>query len=68
MIYSEAGFLAVVLFGSSPSPFPPLPVATSLSQSSYESPVELTDGRGVGEEPNYTIARSLFKSFNTSTF
>ncbi len=59
MIYSEAGFLAVVLFGSSPSPFPPLPVATSLSQSSYESPVELTVGRevGVGEEPNYTIAK-----------
>ncbi len=29
----------------------------SLSQSSCVSPVELTDGMGVGEEPNHTAAR-----------
>ncbi len=49
-----------------PPPFSPLPSATchSLSQSSYVSPIHLTDGRGgrkgLGEEPNdMTAKRSL---------
>jgi hypothetical protein len=42
----------------------------SLSQSSYGSPIELTDrrgGEGVEEEPNDTTTRKLvlYKSFNT---
>jgi hypothetical protein len=49
MIYREPGFLAVVPFGSSPTPF--RQQAVSLSQSSSLSPVELTEeegGRGWG--------------------
>jgi hypothetical protein len=42
MIYRGPGFLAVVLFGSSPC----TPFVVSLSQSSCVSPVELTNGRG----------------------
>jgi hypothetical protein len=47
MIYRGPGFLAVVCFESTTILFPPSPVA-SLSQSSYVSPAELTDGNGGG--------------------
>jgi hypothetical protein len=45
MVYGGPGFLAVVLLGSSPTP---LSRQRYLSQSSYVSPVELTDRRGRG--------------------
>ncbi len=50
MFYRGPSFLTVVLFGSLPHPFPPLSrqQVVSLSQSSFVSPVELTDGRGDG--------------------
>ncbi len=62
MIYRGPGFLAVVWFGSSPTP-PPIPhpheQVVSLSPSSCVLPVELTLGRGggAGREPNHTTAR-----------
>jgi hypothetical protein len=37
----------------------------SLSQSSYVSPVELTDW-GVGEQPNHTTVRKAWPSLNYS--
>ncbi len=49
MIYEGPGFLAVAWFGSSPTPFPPLPSASCLYFSVFlcrVSAVELTDGRG----------------------
>ncbi len=59
MIYRGPGFLAVVGFSSSstPSPPPPRERVVSLSQSSSESPAELTNGKGVGEESNRTTER-----------
>jgi hypothetical protein len=64
MIHIGPGFLAVVRFGSSPTPFPPFlhlsrEQVVSLSQSSRVWPVELTDGggKGAGEEPNHTTSR-----------
>ncbi len=61
MICRGTGFLAVVLFGSFPTPQPPLLLASCLSFSySCVSPVELPHGRGWGgggEEPNNTTAR-----------
>ncbi len=71
MIYRGAGFLAVVWFGSSPAPSPPLLSASrlSLSQSPFVSPVELADVRGGGWGRSQTIRRQeslvLYKSFNT---
>jgi hypothetical protein len=47
MIYKGAGFLAFVVFGSSPILLSRQQVV-SLSQSSCASPVELTDGRRGG--------------------
>jgi len=48
MIFRGPGFLAIVSFGSFPPPLSPQQVV-SLSQSSWVSLVELTDGRqGVG--------------------
>ncbi len=40
----------------------------SLSQSSCESPAELPDGTGVGEESNHTTVRNLaiYESFKQS--
>jgi hypothetical protein len=50
MIYRGPDFLAVVRFGSSPSPIPSLSRQqdVSLSQSSCVSPVEFANGRGGG--------------------
>ncbi len=47
MIYRWPGFLAVVWFGSSPTPFPSSfrQQVVSLSKSSHVSPVKLIDGR-----------------------
>ncbi len=68
MIYRGPGFLAVVWFGSSPTPFPP---HVSLSQSSCVTTVEHTDRRGGGGRgwarsqvmrPRKILA---LKSFNT---
>jgi hypothetical protein len=62
MIYRGPGFLAVVWGGSSITHLTPLSRQQlfSLSQSSYVSPLKLTDGRGVRggvfEEPNHTTA------------
>ncbi len=59
MIYRKLGFLAVVRFGSSPTPCLSSPVS-KLSLCSSVSPVQLTDERGleeVGEEPNHTMVR-----------
>jgi hypothetical protein len=70
MICRGPGFLAVVLLGSSPTPYPPFSrqKLVSLSQSSCVSPVELTDGRG--GEPGAKIippreSLVFYKSFNT---
>jgi hypothetical protein len=59
----------VVWFGSSPTPFSPSPVSKlsiclNLPASRRSS---LLTGKGVGEEPNRTTAKSLvlYKSFNT---
>ncbi len=58
MIDRGPGSLAVVYFGSLPSPLSRQQVV-SVSQSSCVSPVEQNDrrGRGVGEEPNHTTAK-----------
>ncbi len=49
MIYRRPSVLAVVWFGSSPTPFPlSHQLVISLSQSSCVSPVELIDGGGGG--------------------
>jgi len=58
MIYKGLGFLAIVRVGA-PPPAHPLPSSSCLtfSVSSCVSPVELTDGKGVGEEPNHRRAR-----------
>ncbi len=65
MIYRGPGFLAVVRFGSSPTPSHPLfpQPLVSLSQSSCLSPVDLTDGRGGRGWASESLAR--YKSFNT---
>ncbi len=60
MIYRGPGCLAVVWVGSSPTPSPTVPSASSLSCSVFYSVllVELTDGRrGGGEEPNHMTSR-----------
>jgi hypothetical protein len=66
MVYGGPGFLAVVLLGFSPTS---LSRQRYLSQSSYVSPVELTDrrGRGVGLGRSQIIPReslALNKSLN----
>jgi hypothetical protein len=48
MVYRGSGFLDVVFFGSSPTPYPPHPSVITLSLSSYVLLVELTDGEGGG--------------------
>jgi hypothetical protein len=69
MIYRGQGFLAVIEFGSTPTPFPPSPVSKlPLSQSFGVSPVELADERRGGhradsKRPQESLA--LYKSFNT---
>ncbi len=69
MIYRGPGFLAVVLFGSSPTPFDPLPVSKlSLFLSISVCRRRLSyGGKGVGDEQNHKTARSLalYKSTNT---
>ncbi len=62
MYHRGPGFLVVVLFGSSPTPFPPLSGQQDvyLSQSFCVSPIELSEmgeGGEVGTEPNHTTAR-----------
>ncbi len=54
------GFFAVVWFRSFPISLPPVPSASCLSFSVFQcaSLVEITEGEGVGEEPNYTTARN----------
>jgi hypothetical protein len=53
MIYRGAGFLAVRRFGYSPTPSPlSRQQLVFLSQSSCVLPVELTEGRRGGGEPN----------------
>ncbi len=71
MINRGPGFLAVIWFGSTPTPFPlsHQQVAT-LSQSSCVSLIELTDGRGGREWAWSRIIRpqeslAFYKSFNT---
>jgi len=60
MIYRGPGFLAVVSFGSSSTPFPlSCQQVVSLSQSFYVSPVQLNDRRGgemlmLCEQPYYS--------------
>ncbi len=60
IIYRWPGFLAIVWFGSSPTPLSSQQVV-SLSQSSCVSPVEIKcrrgGGGGAGEEPNHTTAK-----------
>jgi hypothetical protein len=63
MISRGVGFLAVVLLGSSPIPFPS-PSCSKFNRRHtrrLEKERQLADGRGrgkrVGEEPNHTIAR-----------
>jgi hypothetical protein len=61
-IYRGPDFLAVLRFGSTPTPFPISPdnKLSSILQSPCVSPVELTDrrgGEGVGVESKYTTAR-----------
>jgi hypothetical protein len=70
-IYKVSGFLAVLWFGSPPTPTPPCQQFVSLSQPSYVSPTRrssLLRGKGVGVEPSITTARKLgplqYKSFN----
>ncbi len=50
MSYRGTGFLAVERFGSTPTPLPLSPISKLLLFRSLPnvSPVELTDGRGVG--------------------
>ncbi len=56
-IFREPGFLAVVCFGSSPTPSPlSRRQIVSLSQPSCVSPVNRRE-MGVGEEPNHATAR-----------
>ncbi len=75
IIYRGLGFLAVRWFGSSPtftSPPSSSQQVVSLSQSSYVSPVELTDGIGGGwggrgaKLPNLTNREKAFPSINLS--
>ncbi len=62
------GFLTVVRFGSFPLPSPPpRPQVVSLSRSSYESPVELTDGRGEGEGAKSIRQRESLVLYNPIT-
>jgi hypothetical protein len=69
MIYIGPGFLAVVIFGFSPTPSPLFrqQVASSFSQSSWTS--LLTGGRGRGWGRSQIIQQLeslvLYKSFNT---
>ncbi len=71
MIYRESGFLAVVWFGSSPTPFPPLH-ESCLSFSVFLCVAVLVYwrtrwGEGLGEEPFHTTASKPgpLLSFNT---
>jgi hypothetical protein len=69
MIYRGKGFLLIIGFGSTPTPFPPSPVSKlPLSQSFDVSPVELADERRGGhgaesQRPQESLA--LYQSFNT---
>jgi hypothetical protein len=70
IIHRGSGFLAIVWFGSSPTPFPlshEQVVSLSDFQCVADSPVELTDGRGWARSqiirPLDSLA--LYKSFRT---
>jgi hypothetical protein len=59
MIYRGTGFLAVVGFGSTPTPFSP----------KAEKEIQLAAGREgeeVGEEPNHTTQKKAWSSINLS--
>ncbi len=62
MINRGQGYLAVIWFGSSPTPSPPPPGrSTGDTKEDWEGD-QLADGRGrtrVGEEPNHTTARKI---------
>ncbi len=62
MIYRGPGFLPIVLFGSSPTPFPPLRSASCLSFSVFlcvagRAYWREKRGDGLGDKPNHTTAR-----------
>ncbi len=62
MIYRRLGFLAVVWFGSSPTPSPPSPVSKlslflSLPLCPWPNLLTGEAWERVGEEPNHTTAR-----------
>ncbi len=62
MFYRGQGFFAVIWFGSSPHPIPPLPSVSTRpgTQRKTEKEIQLADksgGEGVGEEPNQTTTR-----------
>jgi hypothetical protein len=71
MIYKGPSFLAVVCFGSMPTPSSPLPSASCLSFSVFLCvAVQLTDGGGKGwalsriiRPPQESLA--IYKSLNT---
>jgi hypothetical protein len=69
MIYRGPGYLAVIWFGSSLSLLSRQQV-TSLSQSSYVSPFELTDGRegGAGRGAESYFREKAWSSINHSIF
>ncbi len=65
MIYRGPGFLAVVWFGSSPTPSPlSRQQARLATHRKTEKKRQLDDGRGgregVGEEPNHSAARTSY--------
>jgi hypothetical protein len=64
MMYRASSFLAVVRFGSSPTPFPTL---TDTEEDSETEQLVDGEGGGEGEELNHMTARKLspLKSFNT---
>ncbi len=70
MIYRVPGFLAVVWFCSSPTPWPPPPHSSASKldrrHRKTEKERQVADGKG-GWEQNHTTGWSLilFKSFNT---
>ncbi len=60
MIFRGPSFLAVVWFGSWPTPLPlSLQQIVSLSQFSWVSPVELTEGRGWGRSQTSDHGKAL---------
>ncbi len=70
-IYRWPGFLAVVWFGSTPTPSPLLSASSTGDTQETEKERQFADGRfgkGMGVEPKHTTARKHWPSINHSIF